>query len=103
MGPRVSLGNLGHRPLVRDKVPYKCLRQCQFLHQGCLGLYLSQGPNPKDRQKLVWHKKSIPKYAMILRLIIWENLNAQDKLLSQDIILVLNERTYQRVSWKVFK
>ena len=58
MGPRESLGNLGHRPLVRDKVPSKCLCQWQFLHQGCLGMYLSQGPNPKDRQKLALGTKN---------------------------------------------
>ena len=40
---------------------------------------------------------------MILRLVIWENLNTQNKLLSQGIIQVLNERTYQRVSWQVLK
>ena len=40
---------------------------------------------------------------MILRLVIWENLNAQNKLLSQGIIQVLKERTYQRVSWQVLK
>ena len=40
LGPRESLGNLGRRPLVRDKVPSKCLHRWQVLHQVCK--FLSQ-------------------------------------------------------------
>lgn len=40
----------------------------------------------KQWHHLVWHRRAIPRHAMILWLAIWGKLNSQDKLISQGVI-----------------